>query len=74
MDKRIDCKQHTRNDLSGSAIFIHILYRLFGDIENITARFNVFSHASIIEFEDTGIVNFYFVNGGVECLNFSTLV
>lgn len=54
--------------------FIDIMYWLFGDITNIQARFADFSHKHNTEFEDSGIVSFDFVNGGMGSLNFSTAV
>lgn len=54
--------------------FIDIMYWLFGDIENIAGRFADFNHDGITDFEDSGIVNFDFVNGGVGSLNYSTSV
>ena len=54
--------------------FIDILYWLFGEIKNIQARFNDFNHNRLTDFEDSGIVNFDFANGGMGCINFSTSV
>jgi UDP-N-acetyl-2-amino-2-deoxyglucuronate dehydrogenase len=54
--------------------FIDIMYWLFGDIKDIQARFNDFTHKHSTEFEDSGIVNFNFVNGGMGCLNYSTAI
>jgi UDP-N-acetyl-2-amino-2-deoxyglucuronate dehydrogenase len=54
--------------------FIDIMYWVFGDIKNIKATFADFNHANNTEFEDSGLVNFEFVNGGMGCLNFSTSV
>ncbi len=54
--------------------FIDIMYWLFGDIKNIQAKFNDYMHAQSTEFEDSGIVNFEFVNGGMGCINYSTAV
>jgi len=54
--------------------FIDIMYWLFGDITNITARFNNFNHVDLIEFEDSGFVNFDFVQGGMGSINYSTSV
>jgi len=54
--------------------FIDIMYWLFGDITNIQARFRDFNHSHNTEFEDSGIVSFDFVNGGMGSLNFSTAV
>jgi UDP-N-acetyl-2-amino-2-deoxyglucuronate dehydrogenase len=54
--------------------FIDIMYWLFGDICNIQARFADFNHKELTDFEDSGIVNFDFVNGGMGSLNYSTSV
>lgn len=54
--------------------FIDIMYWLFGDICNIQARFADFNHQHSTAFEDSGFVNFSFVNGGMGCLNHSTAV
>lgn len=54
--------------------FIDILYWLFGDIYNINARFSDFNHAELTGFEDSGLVTFDFVNGGMGSLNYSTSV
>jgi UDP-N-acetyl-2-amino-2-deoxyglucuronate dehydrogenase len=54
--------------------FIDIMYWLFGDISDIQARFNDFTHKELTDFEDSGIVNFNFVNGGMGCINYSTSV
>ena len=54
--------------------FIDILYWLFGDIQNIQSRMMNFNHQKITEFEDSGTVNFDFVNGGFGTINFSTSV
>ncbi len=51
-----------------------MMYWLFGDIKNIHAVFNDFSHAHLTDFEDSGIINFNFVNGGMGCVNYSTSV
>lgn len=54
--------------------FIDIMYWLFGDITNIKSIMKDFKHQSMTDFEDAGIVNFEFVNGGVGSFNFSTAV
>jgi predicted dehydrogenase len=54
--------------------FIDIMYWVFGDIKNIKATFADFNHHTLTEFEDSGVVNFEFVNGGLGCINFSTSV
>ena len=67
-------------DLDGGTLFtqfshfIDILYWLFGDIENIQGKFADFTHKESTEFEDSGFVNFDFVNGGMGSLNYSTAV
>jgi UDP-N-acetyl-2-amino-2-deoxyglucuronate dehydrogenase len=69
-----------KQDLDGGTLFtqfshwIDLLYWLFGDIDNIQARFADFNHASLTDFEDSGFVSFRFVNGGMGCINFSTAV
>lgn len=54
--------------------FIDIMYWVFGDIANIKASFADFNHQKSTEFEDSGFVNFEFVNGGLGAINFSTAV
>jgi predicted dehydrogenase len=54
--------------------FIDIMYWLFGDITDIQGRFADFNHQNLTDFEDSGVVNFRFVNGGLGCLNYSTSV
>lgn len=52
--------------------FIDIMFWLFGDITNITGRFENFNHKNLTEFEDSGFVQFDFVNGGMGNLSYST--
>jgi predicted dehydrogenase len=54
--------------------FIDIMYWLFGDIRNISARFANYTHGALTEIEDTGVAQFEFVNGGMGSLVFSTSV
>jgi predicted dehydrogenase len=54
--------------------FIDIMYWLFGDIKDIQAKFNDFTHKHSTSFEDSGFVNFNFVNGGMGAINYSTAV
>jgi UDP-N-acetyl-2-amino-2-deoxyglucuronate dehydrogenase len=54
--------------------FIDIMYWLFGDITDIQAKFGDFTHAQSTSFEDSGYVNFRFVNGGMGSINYSTAV
>lgn len=67
-------------NLDGGTLFtqfshwIDIMYWLFGDITNIQAKFADFNHQTSTAFEDSGFVNFDFVNGGMGCINYSTAV
>ncbi len=54
--------------------FIDIMLWLFGDIENISGRFRDFNHRDLTDFEDSGMVQFDFRQGGIGCLNYSTAV
>jgi UDP-N-acetyl-2-amino-2-deoxyglucuronate dehydrogenase len=72
---------HGKKDLDGGTLFtqfshfIDLMYWLFGDIENIQSKFANFNHKGLTELpEDSGIINFDFVNGGIGCLNFSTSI
>ncbi len=71
---------HGKKTLDGGTLFtqfshfIDILYWLFGDIENIQAKMKSFNHEHLTEFEDSGFVNFDFINGGMGALNFSTSI
>lgn len=68
------------NDLDGGTLFtqfshfIDIMYWLFGDIKDLNAKFNDFTHKHSTQFEDSGLVNFNFINGGMGCINYSTAV
>lgn len=67
-------------NLDGGTLFtqfshwIDIMYWLFGDIQNIQAKFADFNHQKSTAFEDSGFVSFDFVNGGMGCINYSTSV
>lgn len=71
---------HGSGELDGGTLFtqfshfIDIMYWLFGDIDNINARFNDFNHANLTDFEDSGFVSFDFIEGGMGCINYSTSV
>ncbi len=54
--------------------FIDIMYWLFGDVQNIRGNFADFSHKDLTDFEDSGVVTFVFINGGMGSLNYSTAV
>ena len=54
--------------------FVDIMYWLFGDIHKIQSRFADYNHSHNTAFEDSGLVTFEFVKGGMGCFNFSTAV
>jgi len=54
--------------------FVDIMYWLFGDITDIKGNFHDFSHKDSTDFEDSGMVHFNFVNGGMGSLNYSTAI
>ncbi|MFD0939105.1 Gfo/Idh/MocA family protein [Pedobacter boryungensis] len=54
--------------------FIDLMYWYFGDITNIRAQFNDFTHKNSTEFEDSGFVSFDFMEGGMGSLNYSTAI
>jgi UDP-N-acetyl-2-amino-2-deoxyglucuronate dehydrogenase len=67
-------------ELDGGALFtqfshyIDIMYWVFGDVKNVRSLFANFNHTHNTEFEDSGFVQFEFVNGGMGSINFSTAV
>lgn len=71
---------HGRKELDGGTLFtqfshfIDIMYWLFGDITHLQAKFHNFNHEGLTDFEDSGIVSFDFINGGMGVLNYSTAV
>jgi len=81
-DERYYTRQNWHGDgqLDGGTLytqfshFIDIMYWLFGDIKNISGQFRDFTHQILTDFEDTGIVNFEFVNEGIGTLNYSTAI
>ena len=54
--------------------FVDLLYWVFGDVTNVSARFRDFDHADLTEFEDSGLVTFDLVRGGSGTLSYSTAV
>lgn len=54
--------------------FIDIMYWLFGDIKNICGNFSDNNHKELTDFEDSGIVTFDFIKGGMGSLNYSTSI
>ncbi|HNW70286.1 MAG TPA: Gfo/Idh/MocA family oxidoreductase [Bacteroidales bacterium] len=67
-------------DLDGGTLFtqfshfIDIMYWLFGDISDIHGIFADNNHQALTDFEDSGIVTFKFIQGGMGCINYSTSV
>lgn len=67
-------------DLDGGTLFtqfshfIDIVYWLFGDMHRFTSRFADFTHGHNTAFEDSGLVTFEFVKGGMGSFQFSTAV
>ncbi len=68
------------SDLDGGTLFtqfshfVDVMYWLFGDITDIQGKFADFNHKDLTTFEDSGLVNFRFLDGGMGCLNYSTSV
>lgn len=54
--------------------FIDVLHWIFGDITNLQTKFSNFNHQHSTEFEDSGIVSFDLIGGGVGTINYSTAV
>lgn len=54
--------------------FVDLLYWVFGDVTNVSARFRNFNHQGLTEFEDSGLVTFDLVRGGSGTLQYSTAV
>lgn len=69
---------HGSADLDGGTLytqfshFLDIMAWLFGDICHVEGRFRDFCHQELTAFEDSGLVHFDFVSGGIGCLNYST--
>jgi hypothetical protein len=54
--------------------FIDLLYWIFGEININHAQFENFNHKHSTQFEDSGIVTFSIISGGVGSINYSTSV
>ena len=67
-------------DLDGGTLYtqfshyLDIMYWLFGDITNIKSKFADFNHSDLTQFEDSGIITFDFISGGIGSFSFSTAV
>jgi UDP-N-acetyl-2-amino-2-deoxyglucuronate dehydrogenase len=81
-DERYYTKPHWKGTraLDGGTLFtqfshfIDIMYWIFGDITNIHAKFKNYNHGDLIEFEDSGLVSFEFIQSGFGVLNYTTAV
>jgi UDP-N-acetyl-2-amino-2-deoxyglucuronate dehydrogenase len=71
---------HGTRELDGGTLFtqfshfIDLMFWYFGDITNINARLKDYSHHISTDFEDSGYVNFDFIDGGIGSLNYSTAI
>ncbi|MGI4833466.1 MAG: Gfo/Idh/MocA family protein [Janthinobacterium lividum] len=54
--------------------FVDLLYWVFGDLTNLSARFHDFAHQDLTEFEDSGLITFDLLRGGSGTLSYSTAV
>jgi UDP-N-acetyl-2-amino-2-deoxyglucuronate dehydrogenase len=77
---QLNCYWKGTQTLDGGTLFtqfshwVDLLYWLFGDIKDVQAKFADFNHKNLTEFEDSGFVNFRFMNGGMGAINYSTSV
>jgi predicted dehydrogenase len=81
MDKESEKRWKGKKLLDGGPLytqfshFIDMMYWLFGDITAIKSRFANFNHQHTTEFlDDSGLITFEFVRGGIGCFNYSTAV
>jgi len=51
--------------------FIDLLYWMIGDVKNVQAYMNNYSHQGVIEFEDSGVVIVEFYNGSIGTINYT---
>ncbi len=71
---------HGKADLDGGTLFtqfshfIDTMVWLFGDIKNIQTKFADFNHQQLTAFEDSGLIQFDFCNGGMGTINYSSSV
>ncbi|MCC8145477.1 MAG: Gfo/Idh/MocA family oxidoreductase, partial [Bacteroidales bacterium] len=71
---------HGTKELDGGTLFtqfshfIDLMYWLFGDIYDIHSCFEDFNHYQLTDFEDSGMITFKFVKGGIGNINYSTSV
>lgn len=71
---------HGTKNLDGGTLFtqfshfIDLMYWFFGDITNINGNFNDFNHSNSTDFEDSAVINFNFIDGGMGAFNYSTAI
>lgn len=71
---------HGTKQLDGGTLFtqfshfIDLMYWLFGDIYDIHSCLEDFNHHQLTDFEDSGMISFKFVKGGIGNINYSTSV
>ncbi|MCB0695779.1 MAG: Gfo/Idh/MocA family oxidoreductase [Chitinophagaceae bacterium] len=71
---------HGTKYLDGGTLFtqfshyVDLLYWVFGDVQDITARFANNNHKEMIDFEDSADISFRFNGGGMGSLSYSTSV
>lgn len=67
-----------KKDLDGGTLytqfshFIDIIYFMLGDFISVHAMGKNLQHKDLIEFEDSGVVNFGLANGGIGAINYTT--
>lgn len=65
------------SDLDGGTLFtqfshfIDLLYWIIGDVREVEAYFNNFTHQEIIDFEDSGVVILKFYNDAIGTINYT---
>lgn len=71
---------HGTNKLDGGTLFtqfshyVDLLYWVFGDVQDISARFANNNHKGMIDFEDSANISFSFQDGGLGSMSYSTSV
>lgn len=73
-----DSRWRGTKDLDGGVLFtqfshfIDLMYWVFGDIKTPRSTIKNFTHPNLVDFDDSGVAQFEFVNGGVGTINYST--
>lgn len=71
---------HGSADIDGGTLYtqfshyVDLLFWLFGGMEKFSGRFANYNHKEVIDFEDTGHINFDFEQGGQGSLSYTTAV